>query len=144
MSRFDRSLIVLLAVAIAAGSVSVELCSVLGDEHDDIDSLRHSHGGYEHHHHHHHHHDGGVDGEEHDDDHGGFDHVPNDLKSVWTAPRSKLIDAPPVPPMLVLAPDAAPGVVPGEAGVGCGLPPPRAGPDPTRQLRQIRTIVLLV
>ncbi len=71
-----------------------------------------------------------------------MDHVPVDLKATWTTPRSRLAEAPPtVPPPAASAPVA---VRLGQEAACRGIPPPRAGPDPTRQLRQIRSIVLLV
>ncbi len=138
MNRSARCLTVFLAAVIAVGSMSYELCSGLGDEDGDAHALGHSHGDYTHLHHHHHHDD--ADREDHDDDHDGFDHVPIDLKTVWTAPRSRQTEAPPVWP----APCVTLVISGGQASERRELPPPRAGPDPTRQLRQIRSIVLLV
>jgi hypothetical protein len=120
--------------------MSYRLCSAAGDEAGDAHSLRHSHGSYEHLHHHHH--DDAADDESHDDDHDGFDHLPIDLKAVLSAPRSRQAEAPPVfPPAACVDPV----MTDRRAGECRGVPPPRAGPpDPTRQLRQIRSNVLLV
>jgi hypothetical protein len=140
MGPSARSLTFFLSAAIAVGSVSYELCSAVNDEDGDAHGQLHSHGDYEHDHHHHH--DDGADDGEHDDDHHGVDHVPVDLKAVWTTPRSRRTEAPPiVPPPAACVPVA---IVPRQDGECRGIPPPRAGPDPTRQLRQIRSIVLLV
>ena len=139
MSRFTRCLSILLSVAIAAGSVSYALCTATGDKEGETHSLRHSHGGYEHLHHHHHRDAAG--GSEQHDDHDDFDHLPLDLKAVWTAASSRQTEAPPVLPPATCV---APAITERRTGECRGIPPPRAGPDPTRQLRQIRSNVLLV
>ena len=112
-----------------------------GDDEGDAHSLRHSHGGYEHLHHHHHHHDAAGD-ETQEDDHDGFDHLPIDLKAVWTTSRSQQAEPPPVFPPAICVAMVIADCRPGECR---GVPPPLVGPpDPTRQLRQIRSNVLLV
>jgi hypothetical protein len=126
-------------VAIAAGSVSYALCTATGDKEGETHSLRHSHGGYEHIHHHHHSDTAG--GNERHDNHEGCDHLPLDLKAVWTAASSRQTES---PPLLPQATCVALAINECQACECRGVPPPRAGPDPTRQLRQIRSNVLLV
>lgn len=140
MTRFTRSLSVMLSVAIATASMSYELCGAAGEDAGDAHSLHHSHGGYQHLHHHHHH-DNAAGGGDHDDDHDGLDHLPIDLKAVWTTRYSQQAETPTVfPPATCVAwPITARRI-----DVCHGVPPPLVGPDPTRQLRQIRSIVLLV
>ena len=128
---------VFLSVLVAAGNLSYGLCGTVGDDRGDVHSLRHSHGGYEHHRHHHHNDTDGGQGGEHD----GIDHVSNDLKTVRSSPRLWQLEA---PSAWQQAPSVTVVIAAAQAGENRGITSPRAGPDPSRQLRQIRSIVLLV